>query len=214
MSDFLYPFLSGDSTGTEGLLDDLASSARAKVAQSESIRSASLTSMGPVLDAAASHLAERFSSGGRMHVFGNGGSSTDASSLVSLFSRPPCGVGLPARTLTDDPAVLTALGNDIGYDRVFSRQLIALARPVDIAVGLSTSGSSRNLIHAFREARSRGLATVGFAGYDGGDMASCDAIDHLLVVDSDSVHRIQEAQAALGQVLWERIVSRLEHTRA
>ena len=89
-------------------------------------------------------------------MFGNGGSSTDAASLASLFVQPPWGQSLPARNLVDDSAVLTALGNDVGFDLVFSRQLIAHADADDIAIGLSTSGNSRNLLHAFAEAARRG----------------------------------------------------------
>ena len=98
-------------------------------------------------------MAERFDAGGRLFAFGNGGSSTDAAGIVSLFSQPPSGRPLPARSLVADHAVLTALANDVGYELVFSRQLISTARAGDIALGLSTSGGSVNLLRAFAEAR-------------------------------------------------------------
>ncbi|MCA1677148.1 MAG: SIS domain-containing protein, partial [Actinobacteria bacterium] len=101
-----------------------------------------------------------------------------------------------------DYSVLTALSNDIGFDVVFSRQLIAHARPHDIAMGFSTSGNSDNLLMAFAEARKRGLLTVGLAGYDGGRMAVDANLEHCIVARSESVHRVQEAQASVTHVLW------------
>jgi D-sedoheptulose 7-phosphate isomerase len=211
MSDFLYPFLSGEAVDRGALLEDLAQSAREKASESAALRDRTLTDVAGDLRSAAMAMVERFGNGGRLLAFGNGGSSTDAAGLASLFAHPPSGVGWPARTLADDPAVLSALGNDVGYDLVFSRQLIALGRPDDIAVGLSTSGNSPNLVGALAEAKRRGMLTVGFAGYDGGAMAHCDAIDHLFVVRSDSVHRIQETQDALAHQLWRAVT---EHARA
>ncbi len=165
------------------------------------------------LATAADAMATAFAAGGRLFSFGNGGSATDAASLAALFARPPSGRALPARCLADDPAVLTALANDVGFDLVFSRQLIAYATAGDIAVGLSTSGSSRNLLAAFAEARRRGLVTVGLAGYDGGEMATSADVEHCLVVASDSVHRVQEVQASLAFVLWEAVQARLGRGR-
>ena len=146
-------------------------------------------------------MADRFRRGGRLFTFGNGGSATDARSLASLFGRPPVGRPLPAGCLADDPAVLTALANDVGFELVFTRQLIAHAGPDDIAVGISTSGNSRNLLRALGHTARTGLLTLGLAGYDGGDMQGCGAVDACFVVESDSVHRIQEVQAALA---WRR----------
>jgi D-sedoheptulose 7-phosphate isomerase len=107
--------------------------------------------------------------------------------------------------VADDPAVLTALANDVGFELVFTRQLIAHAGPDDIAVGISTSGNSRNLLSAFEHAARDGLLTVGLAGYDGGEMRACGALDACFVVESDSVHRIQEVQAALVWRLWSEV---------
>ena len=107
--------------------------------------------------------------------------------------------------------MVTALCNDVGVDVVFARQLAAFARPDDIAVGLSTSGNSDNLLRAFDEASRRGLLTVGLAGYDGGRMAELDSIDYLFVVPSSSVHRIQEAQTTIYQVLWELTAEEMSH---
>jgi len=106
--------------------------------------------------------------------------------------------------------VLTALCNDVGVDVVFARQLAAFARPDDIAVGLSTSGNSANLVRAFDEASRRGMLTIGLAGYDGGKMAELDSIDYLFIAPSVSVHRIQEAQTTVYQVLWELTLAALD----
>ncbi|GAB3874384.1 hypothetical protein GCM10029964_016260 [Kibdelosporangium lantanae] len=105
--------------------------------------------------------------------------------------------------MTNDIAVITALCNDIGFEVVFARQIAAFGRSHDIAVGLSTSGNSVNLLRAFDEANRLGMLTVGIAGYDGGKMAELDSIDYLFVVPSPSVHRIQEAQTTLYHLLWE-----------
>lgn len=204
MTDFLYPFLERDERGTDALLDDLAASAKAKAAASDALRVDTLAALAPELDAAAAAMVDRFEAGGRLLAFGNGGSATDAAALVALLTRPPSGRALPALSLAADPAVLTALANDVGFEVVFARQLVAAAGPRDIALGLSTSGSSTNLLRAFAEAARLGLLTVGLAGYDGGTMAASGTIDHCLVVRSDSVHRIQEAQRAVLFDLWER----------
>jgi D-sedoheptulose 7-phosphate isomerase len=202
---FLYPFIEGDERDASALLSDLSESARAKVMASATLRRETLARSVLQIDQAAAAMAERFRRGGTMFVFGNGGSSTDAASLAALFIRPPWGQPLPARNLADDSAVLTALGNDVGFDLVFSRQLIAHADARDIAVGLSTSGNSRNLLQAFTEACGRGLVTIGIAGYSGGEMARSKDVQHCLVVEADSVHRIQETQAALGFALWQGV---------
>jgi D-sedoheptulose 7-phosphate isomerase len=210
-SDFLYPFIEGDERDAGPLLFDLARSAVGKHEVSVALRTATLSAAGSTLNATAGAMAAAFAAGGRLFSFGNGGSATDAASLAALFARPPSGRALPARSLADDPAVLTALANDVGFDLVFSRQLIAHASAGDIAVGLSTSGSSRNVLTAFAEARRRGMVTVGLAGYDGGEMVTSADVQHCLVVGSDSVHRIQEVQAAVAFALWEAVQQRLEH---
>ena len=209
MTNFLYPFLDGERPDTSALLADLADSAMAKAADSTALVVATLEREREHVAVLAREMAARLGAGGRLFTFGNGGSSTDAASLAALFAAPPWGRALPARCLVEDTAVLTALGNDVGFDLVFSRQLIAHAREGDIAIGLSTSGNSRNVIVAYSEARRRGLLTVGLAGYDGGEMAASPDVDHCLVVSSDSVHRVQEAQAAVSFSLWSAVQDRL-----
>jgi len=208
-TDFLYPFIEGGERDADALLADLGRSAVAKGADSAGLRAATLDRAGADLDAAAAAMAGALAAGGRLFTFGNGGSSTDAASLAALFARPPWGRALPARALVEDTAIVTALGNDVGFDLVFSRQLIAHATTGDVALGFSTSGTSRNVLVAFAEARARGLVTVGLAGYEGGEMAASADVEHCLVVRSDSVHRIQETQAALGFALWAKVQAAL-----
>ena len=209
-TDFLYPFIESGERDAGPLLRDLGESARAKAATSARLRAATLERSVPDLDAAADALASRLMAGARVFTFGNGGSATDAAAVARLFAQPPWGRAVSARTLAEDPAVLTALGNDVGFELVFARQLIAYATAGDVAVGLSTSGSSRNVLVAFAEARRRRMLTIGLAGYDGGEMAHSGDIDHCLVVASDSVHRIQETQAAVAFALWAAVQERLD----
>jgi len=107
--------------------------------------------------------------------------------------------------LTADMAVVTALSNDIGFEVVFARQLAAFGRAGDIAFGLSTSGTSANLIRGFEQAARIGMVTVGLTGGGGGKMAEVDTIDHLFVIPSASVHRIQETQTTVYHALWELV---------
>jgi D-sedoheptulose 7-phosphate isomerase len=213
-TDFLYPFIDADERDSTPLLADLATSAEAKAVESRRLRVAMLEHYSVEIGELAVVMAARFTGGGRLFTFGNGGSATDAASFAALFTRPPSGRALPARSLVADEATLTALGNDVGFELVFSRQLIAHARSGDMAMGFSTSGNSDNVIRAFEEARRRGLLTVGLAGYEGGQMSSCGDLDHCIVVRSDSVHRIQETQDFLGLALWRQVQRCLESEEA
>jgi phosphoheptose isomerase/hydrogenase maturation factor len=211
-SDFLYPFIESDERDRAPLLADLARSAEDKAMDSRRLAAATIAEAEATLDTVAAAVVERAALGGVVLTFGNGGSATDARGLASLFTAPPRGRPLAARSLVDDPAVLTALANDVGFDLVFSRQVIAHGRPPDIALGFSTSGDSVNLLHAFAEARSRGMLTVAIVGGGGGRCASSPDVDHCVIVRSDSVHRIQEAQAEIAVDLWARGQRQLEAT--
>ncbi|MET7993768.1 SIS domain-containing protein [Amycolatopsis sp. NPDC005232] len=213
----LYPFLYSGTSDLDAVLTQVRQSTVEKAREIVALRRQVLETDGERLAACARDLAQAFAGGGRLLAFGNGGSSTDAQDLASLFLSPdsldsPDGDArpLPAFGLTNDIAVVTALSNDIGFDVVFSRQVAAFGRRGDIAVGLSTSGNSANLLSAFDEAARRGLVTVGIAGYDGGKMAELRSIDHLFVVPSPSVHRIQEAQTTLYHALWELTLGALD----
>jgi D-sedoheptulose 7-phosphate isomerase len=206
---FLYPFIESDERDAATLVADLTSSALSKVEESYSLRFATLDHYDAMLDVAGRAMAQRFDSRARLFAFGNGGSATDADGTVDLFLHPPRGRPLPAMSLVDDRAVLTALANDVGFDLVFSRQIIAHAQANDIAVGFSTSGNSANVLGALQEASSRGLLTIGFSGSGGGAMSVDDAIDHCFVVRSESIHRIQETQDALLLELWSIVQEHL-----
>ena len=206
----LYPFLYSGKSDVDAVIDQVRRSTVDKTREITELRASVLATDGARILECARQMAERFTAGGRLLAFGNGGSSTDAQDLTSVFLAPAGDERpLPAIALTNDIAVITALSNDVGFDVVFSRQIAAFGRARDIAVGLSTSGNSANLLRAFDEAGRRGLLTVGIAGYDGGKMAELDSIDFLFVVPSPSVHRIQEAQTTVYHALWELTLAAL-----
>ena len=207
----LYPFLYSDQADLSAVLEQVRASTVAKVQEIGELRRTVCARDGARMAGCAQQMAARFGAGGRLFAFGNGGSATDAQQLATLFLNPGGRLRpLPAFGLANDTSVVTALCNDIGVDVVFARQLAAFGGRNDIAVGLSTSGSSANLLRAFDEASRRGMLTVGLAGYDGGKMAELDSIDYLFVAPSSSVHRIQEAQTTIYQVLWELTVAAMD----
>jgi D-sedoheptulose 7-phosphate isomerase len=209
----LYPFLYADQgQSVDAVLAEVRRSTAEKAGEIVALRQEVAARYAGQLLLCADQLAAAFAGGGRLFTFGNGGSSTDAQTVSSLFMAPPHGRPLPAFSLTADVATVTALSNDVGFEVVFARQLAAFGRAGDIAVGLSTSGGSANVLRAFDEASRRGLITVGLAGYHGGKMAEADTIDHLFVIPSSSVHRIQEAQTTVYHVLWELTQRALERT--
>jgi D-sedoheptulose 7-phosphate isomerase len=200
----LYPFLYSSTTDLAAVLEEVRRSTVAKAEEITELRRVIIARDGGRLMACAQEVAARFAAGGRLLAFGNGGSATDAQELATMFLNPGGSARpLPALGLAADTSVVTALCNDIGVDVVFARQIAAFGRRSDIAVGLSTSGNSDNLVRAFDEASRRGLLTIGLAGYEGGKMAELDSIDYLFVQPSASVHRIQEAQTTVYHVLWE-----------
>jgi D-sedoheptulose 7-phosphate isomerase len=200
----LYPFLYSGTTDVSAVLEQVRQSTVAKAEEILQLRRTVLAAEGERLVACARDMAARFAAGGRLLAFGNGGSATDAQQLATMFLAPGGAARpLPALGLASDGSVLTALSNDIGVDVVFARQLAAFGTKHDIAIGLSTSGNSENLLRAFDEASRRGMLTIGIAGYTGGKMAELDSIDYLFVAPSASVHRIQEAQTTMYDALWE-----------
>lgn len=206
----LYPFLYSGRSDLGDVLVQARRSTEAKITEIVQLRTVVAENEAGKLVACAGAMARSFAAGGQLLAFGNGGSSTDAQEVAATFLHPGGGAtALPALSLTADIAVVTALSNDIGFDVVFARQVAAFGRTGDIALGLSTSGNSANLIRAFDEASRRGMVTVGLAGSHGGTMAEVDTIDHLFVVPSSSVHRIQEAQTTVYHVLWELVQNEL-----
>ena len=210
-AESLYPFLYASSSDLPAVLAEVRRSTVAKAAEITELRRIIGERDGARMAACAQEAARRFAAGGRLFAFGNGGSATDAQQLATLYLYPGGGsTPLAAYNLASDTAVVTALSNDIGVEVVFSRQIAALGRQDDIAVGLSTSGNSANLLRAFDEASRRGLLTIGLSGYEGGKMAELDSIDYLFVAPSSSVHRIQEAQTTVYNVLWELTLAALD----
>ncbi len=201
-SSFLYPFLGSGEQRLEGVVEEVQGSMLQKMEEINGMRAAvAETEAGAISDIAVA-IAGRLASGGKIIAFGNGGSATDANDLVADCVAPPPGFSpVPAVSLAAEPANITAIANDIGTEAIFVRQLIAHARPEDVAVGISTSGGSANILAALAEARKRGLLTVGIVGYDGGRILGERLADHAVVVRSDYIPRIQEVQASVYHVL-------------
>jgi D-sedoheptulose 7-phosphate isomerase len=201
VTDFLYPFLGREEADLARVLADVEASTLAKGEQATALRRR--IDLDAVV-ACAADVRARLERGGRIVTFGNGGSSTDADDLA-FDARAR---GWPAVSLTHDAATITAVANDVGYANVFSRQLIALGREADVAVAISTSGSSANVLAALEQAQSRGMLTVAIAGYDGGELQRLPWLDHLLAVDGDYVPRLQEAHATVYHLLLDAVGGR------
>lgn len=201
-SAFLYPYLGPAQNDATLVVDDVAASVLAKARDGEALREQVAAEQSGAIAAAIVAMRARLAAGGRLLAFGNGGSATDANDFVldcvlDAPGLPP----LPAISLAAEPAVLSAIANDVGTELTFLRQLVAQARPNDVAFAFSTSGGSKNVVAALAEARKRGLLTVALLGYDGGEIVRHDLVDHAIVVRSDYVPRIQEAQAAIYHVM-------------
>jgi len=201
-SSFLYPFLGKGEQPLEEVVKDVQGSMLQKVRETNRLRTAAAESEAGAISEIAAAVSERLERGGKIIAFGNGGSATDANDLVADCVDPPPGFEpIPAVSLSAESANITAIANDIGAEAIFTRQLIAHARPEDVAVGISTSGGSANILAALVEARKRGLLTVGIVGYDGGRILGERLADHAVVVRSDYIPRIQEVQASIYHVL-------------
>jgi D-sedoheptulose 7-phosphate isomerase len=201
-SSFLYPFLGSEEQKLEGVVEEVQGSMLQKMEEVNGMRAAVAETEAGAISEIAAAIAGRLAAGGKIIAFGNGGSATDANDLVADCVAPPPGFGtVPAVSLAAEPANITAIANDVGVEAIFLRQLIAHARPEDVAIGISTSGGSPNILAALAEARKRGLLTVGIVGYDGGRVVSERLADHAVVVRSDYIPRIQEAQASVYHVL-------------
>lgn len=174
-----------------------------KARESAALITAFFEENADALEQCVGQMAKRFERGGRLLTFGNGGSSCDAQHIAVEFQHPIIEKRKPlaALALTIDTATLTAIGNDKDFSYVFVDQLELLARPEDMALGISTSGASANVNRALRRARDKGLLTIGFAGRDGGQMPG--VCDFCFTVRSWSIHRIQETHTALLHLMWD-----------
>jgi D-sedoheptulose 7-phosphate isomerase len=198
-----YPFLHDqESISLADVLADVKTSTLKKCADIVELRRRVLEQYADEMVRCAGAMAQAFASGGKLLAFGNGGSATDAQDVA--VDCVLC--GLPAISLTNDIAVVTAVGNDVGFENVFLRQVIAFGKAGDIAMGISTSGNSRNVEMAFETAHRMGLMTIGLAGYEGGKTAALQRagiVDFCFVAPSTYIPRIQEAHATIYHTLIE-----------
>jgi D-sedoheptulose 7-phosphate isomerase len=201
-SSFLYPMLGRGEQRLAEVVEEVQGSMLQKMEEVNGMRAAVAETEAGAISGIAAAISGRLEWGGKIVAFGNGGSATDANDLVADCVDPPAGMEpVPAVSLSAEPANITAIANDIGGEAIFARQLIAHAQSEDVAVGISTSGGSANILAALAEARKRGLLTVGIVGYDGGRIVGERLADHAVVVRSDYIPRIQEVQASVYHVL-------------
>lgn len=208
-SSFLYPFLGGGNEAGAAVLSEVARSIEAKAREVEALRLAVARTSGDIVTDAVAAMRDRLERGGKVIAFGNGGSATDANDFVLDCVAPPPGLDpLAAVSLSMESAPISAVANDVGPEVIFSRQLIAQAAAGDVALALSTSGSSANLVTALAEARRRGLLTVALLGRDGGEIARSGLADLVIVVPSDHIPRIQEVHASIYHLIREGVGDR------
>jgi D-sedoheptulose 7-phosphate isomerase len=205
-SEFLYPFLGQRKQEMSDIFEEVAASILMKVHDDTLLRTQLAKEQAEQIGNTASAIHQRLSQGGKLILFGNGGSATDANDWAVDCVLPPSGYRtIPAISLSMEPANITALANDVGTEVIFLRQMIAQARPEDVAIGISTSGGSRNIVMALEEARKRGLLTVALVGYDGGEIYRRSLADFPIIVRSDYIPRIQEVQASAYHVIRETL---------
>ena len=211
----LYPFLYGQKQDEGAVQAGLIESLRQKADHSVEIKRRFFEENGEAVVAVARAIAEVYRRQGRLFTMGNGGSSCDAAHIAVEFQHPVTAgrPALPAKNLTADVAVMTAVGNDVGFEHVYLRQIVAHGRAGDGLIGVSTSGNSANLMAAFEKAKEMGLTTIGLAGMEGGEMARSASLDHCLVVKTDSIHRIQECHVAIYHILWDLVHTLLADER-
>ena len=201
----LYPFLRDRQKEPESERAALLASIERKAGESVAAKKAFFAANAEALLGAARAVAGVYRRGGRMFSIGNGGSSCDAAHFAVEFQHPVTAgrPALPAMNLLADSAFVSAVANDVGYRHVFVRQLSAHGSADDGLIGFSTSGNSENMLAAFAKAKEMGMVTLGLAGGDGGEMKRSGLVDHCLVVESDSIHRVQEVHVACYHILWD-----------
>jgi D-sedoheptulose 7-phosphate isomerase len=211
----LYPFLHGKKQDPKSMNAALVESVAQKAAHNAQVLAEFFAKNGQGVVDAAKTVADVYRNNGRLFSMGNGGSSCDAAHFAVEFLHPITAgrPALPAINLTTDVAMLTAVGNDVGFEHIFVRQVIAHARAGDGLIGFSTSGNSVNLMAAYARAKALGLTTIGLAGGEGGRMAASPDLDHCLVVRTDSIHRVQEVHVAIYHVLWDLVHTLLADDR-
>jgi len=200
----LYPFLQPSSKDSARVQAGLLESVRMKSQDSRQVIQTFFDAQAEKVLAAAMAIADMYQRNGRLFTMGNGGSSCDAAHIAVEFLHPVTTgrPALPAVNLAADQAMMTAVGNDVGFDHIFVRQLIAQGKSGDGLIGVSTSGNSENIMRTFVKAKEMGLTTIGLTG---GAMATSSAIDHCLVVPTESIHRIQECHVLIYHILWDLV---------
>ncbi|WP_299391466.1 SIS domain-containing protein [Pelagibius sp.] len=211
----LYPFLYGAGQDAAAVEAGLVESLRQKADHSVETKRQFFAQNAEKIVAVAQAIAAVYRNGGRLFTMGNGGSACDAAHIAVEFQHPVTAgrPALPAKNLTADIAMMTAVGNDVGFEHIYLRQIVAHGRAGDGLIGVSTSGNSANLMAAFEKARDMGITTIGLAGMEGGAMARGGALDHCLVVETDSIHRIQECHVAIYHILWDLVHTLLADSR-
>ena len=212
----LYPFMAPTEPAEQrDKSAELQDSIAVKVAESLAAKQAFFEKYSQTLADIAAAIADSYQQGCRLLTAGNGGSSCDSAHLALEFMHPVTAgrPALPAINLSQDNAMLTAVSNDIGFQHVLPRQLLALAKPEDVLVVFSTSGNSPNITAACEKAKQLGLVVVAFSGGDGGELATSKAVDHCLIVETDSVHRIQECHLVSYHILWDLVHTLLADER-
>ena len=196
-----YPFLHEEKSIALGdVLTDVKTSTLIKCSDVVKLRGQVIAQYADELVRGAAAMATAFRAGAKLLAFGNGGSATDAQDVAADCMLS----GLPALSLTNDTSVITAVGNDVGFDNIYLRQIISVGRPGDIAFGISTSGNSRNVEGAFETAHRMGLLNIGMAGYEGGQTGALHrsgVVDFCYVAPSTYIPRIQEAHATIYHTL-------------
>lgn len=203
----LYPFLQPASRDSTHLKSGLLESVRMKSEDSRQVIHTFFVMQGEKVVAAAEAIADMYQREGRLFTMGNGGSSCDAAHIAVEFLHPVTTgrPALPAVNLAVDQAMMTAVGNDVGFDHIFVRQLIAQGKAGDGVIGVSTSGNSVNILRTFEKAKEMGITTIGLTGGAGGAMATSSFLDHCLIVPTESIHRIQECHVLIYHILWDLV---------
>jgi len=205
-TEFLYPFLGKQKQETSAVVDDVAASIQMKVYDDKLLRTRLAREESEAMAGAALDIHSRLQNGGKLILLGNGGSATDANDWAIDCVMPPAGYHpIPAISLAMEPAVITAMANDVGIEVIFLRQMLAQAQPNDVIIAISTSGGSRNVVAAMEEARKHNLMTVALLGNDGGEIYRRGLANHPIIVRSDYIPRIQEVQASAYHVLRDTL---------
>lgn len=218
MLNALYPFAPSSEEERPGSCDkteELLQSIRIKAEESRAAQEAFFHKHDQTLVEIAALIADAYRKGGRLLTAGNGGSSCDASHLALEFMHPVTAgrPALPAINLSQDVSMLTAVSNDVGFQHVLVRQLLALGKAEDLLLVFSTSGNSENLTAACNKAKQLGMQVVAFSGGNGGELAGLNSVDKCLIVETDSVHRIQECHLVCYHILWDLVHTLLADER-